>query len=192
VPELTEGPYFVDTMLERADIRSEPDSGEVKEGTPLVLTLNVLAVSGGGCEPLEGALVDVWHCDAEGAYAGFDDTAEGFNTEGERWLRGYLTTDVEGRVEFTTIYPGWYTGRATHIHFKVRKDNLEFTSQWFFDDVLSDAVHGSGGAYAEKGVDGRLPNNRDGIYNQSAGMLELAVQPTSDGYAASFDIGIQT
>ena len=191
IPELTEGPYFVDTLLERADIRSDPDTGEVKDGVPLVLTLNVLSVSGASCAPLQGAMVDVWHCDAEGAYSGFDDNAEGFSTVGQRWLRGFLNTDANGQVQFTTIYPGWYTGRATHIHFKVRKDNMEFTSQFFFDDAFSDEVHANETPYNQKGAAGRLQNSQDNIYQQSNGMLLLDVQPSDDGYEATFTIGIQ-
>ena len=192
LPELTEGPYFVDEKLERSDIRADSESGHVMDGTPFVLTLNVVSVSGASCAPLEGAMVDIWHCDAQGAYSGFNDTAEGFNTVGEDWLRGFQNTDANGRVQFTTIYPGWYRGRATHIHFKVRKDNLEFTSQWFFDDSLSDEVHATETPYNEKGAAGRLQNSNDNIYQQSSGMLLLDVQPSDDGYAATFDIGIQT
>jgi protocatechuate 3,4-dioxygenase beta subunit len=191
LPELTEGPYFIDDKLNRSDIRADSETGDERPGTPLVLVLNVVAVSGASCAPLAGAMVDVWHCDAHGAYSGFNDNAEGFNTVGEDWLRGFQTTDASGRVEFTTIYPGWYRGRATHIHFKVRKDNMEFTSQWFFDDSLSDEVHSTEMPYSEDGAAGRLQNAQDGIYQQSNGMLQLDVQPSDDGYAAAFTIGIQ-
>jgi protocatechuate 3,4-dioxygenase beta subunit len=81
---------------------------------------------------MSGAMVDIWHCDALGAYSDVTDNAEGFNTLGREFLRGYQLTDAKGRVSFTTIYPGWYRGRAVHIHFKVRNANTEFTSQFFF------------------------------------------------------------
>ena len=136
-------------------------------------------------------MVDVWHCDALRAYSGFQDNTEGFSTVGEDWLRGYQNTDASGRAEFTTIYPGWYRGRATHIHFKVSKDNMEFTSQWFFDDALSDEVHANETPYNEDGASGRLQNSEDNIYQESNGMLLLDVQPSDDGYAATFSIGIQ-
>jgi protocatechuate 3,4-dioxygenase beta subunit len=100
------------------------------------------------------------------------------------------SSDVSGQVKFTTIYPGWYQGRATHIHFKVRKDNQEFTSQFFFDDTLSDKVHVDG-AYAEKGAAGRMQNDRDGIYGQSGGQLLLDVSENGSRYAATFEIGLQ-
>ena len=189
LPALTEGPYFVEEKLNRSDIRSDPSSGEVQAGTTLRLVLNVSGVSGGSCAALTGATVDVWHCNATGQYSDVSD--QGFNTKGQKWLRGYQTTDANGRVEFTTIYPGWYQGRATHIHFKVRKGNQEFTSQWFFDDSLSDKVQ-SQGAYASKGVKGRTQNSQDGIYNQAGSIMVLDVQPDGDGYKATFDIGMQS
>jgi protocatechuate 3,4-dioxygenase beta subunit len=192
LPELTEGPYFLDEKLERTDIRADSETGNAVDGTPFVLSLNVVSVSGASCAPLEGAMVDIWHCDAKGAYSGFNDNAEGFNTVGEDWLRGFQNTDASGRVEFTTIYPGWYQGRATHIHFKVRKDNMEFTSQFFFGEALSDEVHASETPYNEKGASGRLQNAGDNIYQESDGMLMLDVQRTDDGYDATFTIGLQT
>jgi protocatechuate 3,4-dioxygenase beta subunit len=193
-PVLTEGPYFVDVQLARADIRTNASDGAVRDGTPLTLALVVSQVGNdGSCAPLAGANVDVWHCDALGVYSGVQDPM--FDTSGENWLRGYQVTDADGRVEFTTIYPGWYPGRATHIHFKTRTDpdadvGTEFTSQFFFDDALSDQVHAQG-AYAEKGASGRLQNSGDAIYGQSGDQLTLDVQPQGDGYAATFEIGIQ-
>jgi protocatechuate 3,4-dioxygenase beta subunit len=188
VPALTEGPYFVDEKINRSDIRSDPSTGAVKAGSLLTLTFNVGRVSGNACTPLEGATFDIWHCDALGVYS--DTSDPGFNTVGQKFLRGYQVTNAAGRVQFTTIYPGWYQGRATHIHFKVRTGNAEFTSQFFFDDTLSDQVHVQG-AYAQKGASGRLQNARDNIYQQSNGLLTLNVERAAEGYAASFDIGIR-
>ena len=192
-PALTEGPYFVDEQLLRSDIRSDPSDNSVRPGTPFELTMVVTKVgSDGACTPLAGANVDVWHCDATGVYSDVSDPS--FNTKGQKWLRGYQTTDASGRVQFTTIYPGWYQGRATHIHFKVRTEpgsnaGTEFTSQFFFDDALSDIVHDSGGAYA-KGAAGRTQNTQDGIYNGGGQQLVLDVQPSGGGYAAAFNIGM--
>jgi protocatechuate 3,4-dioxygenase beta subunit len=117
-PEMTEGPYFVDEMLNRSDIRSDPSTGEVKEGLPLQITMRVSQV-GDACAPLEGAQVDIWHCDAMGIYS--DTTDPGFNTVGQKFLRGYQVTDANGVAQFTTIYPGWYQGRTVHIHLATRQ-----------------------------------------------------------------------
>jgi protocatechuate 3,4-dioxygenase beta subunit len=62
-PELTEGPYFVDDQLDRSDIRAEPSDGTLRDGVPLALTFNVSHVGSAGCMALDGARVDVWHCD---------------------------------------------------------------------------------------------------------------------------------
>ena len=192
VPALTEGPYFVDEQLNRSDIRSDPGGAPARQGVELTLTLNVLSVAGGSCAPMSGATVDVWHCDALGAYSDVVDTGQGFNTRGQKWLRGLQATNANGQVKFTTIYPGWYQGRATHIHFKVRKDNKEFTSQFFFDDKLSDQINDGFAPYSQKGSRGRQQNAGDGIYRQSNGMLQLDVQKSGSGYVTTFDIGMQS
>jgi protocatechuate 3,4-dioxygenase beta subunit len=75
------------------------------------------------CEPLAGALVDVWQCDAAGVYSGVEDIADRFDTTGKRFLRGHQVTDRQGLARFTTIYPGWYRGRTVHIHFKIRHES---------------------------------------------------------------------
>jgi len=96
-------------------------------------------------------MVGVWQCDAAGHYSGVTDTGVGFDTVGQKFLRGYQITDAKGVARFTTIYPGWYRGRTVHIHFKVRTpatavlanatDSVyEFTSQLFFDDALTTRV----------------------------------------------------
>lgn len=191
-PELTEGPYFVDERLKRSDIRSDPVDNSVKAGVPLHLTLRVWQVRSGGCSALPGAMVDIWHCDALGVYSDVADP--GFNTRGQTFLRGYQVTDEQGTVTFTTIYPGWYQGRTVHIHFKVRSgsasdQHYEFTSQFFFDDALSDQVFAEN-PYANKGR--RIVRNEDDlIYRESGGQLTLSVTPMGEGYAAKFDIGLQ-
>jgi protocatechuate 3,4-dioxygenase beta subunit len=189
VPELTEGPYYVDENLERSDIRVDSADGSTIEGALLTVDWVVSAVDGNACVPLEGVLVDVWHCDALGEYSDVG------SEQGHDYLRGYQRTDADGRATIVTIYPGWYQGRAVHIHFKVRTDadaasGFEFTSQLFFDDALSDQVHGSG-VYAPKGAHD-VQNASDGIYQQSQGMTLLDVAPDGNAYRATFEIAIQT
>jgi protocatechuate 3,4-dioxygenase beta subunit len=191
-PALTEGPYFVDVLLNRSDIRPMAD-GTLKEGVPLKIQFNVSDVSADTCNPISGAQVDIWHCDALGVYSGVSDP--GFDTSGENWLRGYQLTDEFGAAEFTTVYPGWYRGRAVHIHFKIRTDpdsdsGYEFTSQFFFDEAITDIVHAQE-PYASKGYR-TLLNEDDGIYQGSEGLLTLETVEDEDGvYTAIFNIGLE-
>jgi protocatechuate 3,4-dioxygenase beta subunit len=187
-PEVTEGPYYVDEKLNRSDVRSDPATGMVKDGAPLALTFNVSQVSNGSCAPLEGAKVEIWHCDADGVYSDVSDP--GFNTKGQKFLRGYQVTDANGQATFQTIYPGWYSGRTVHIHFKVHPDASDqsrvFISQLFFDDSFTDQVFAQE-PYASKGQRNTL-NSNDNIYQD---VLLLDVTQNGDGYATAFDIGLQ-
>jgi protocatechuate 3,4-dioxygenase beta subunit len=191
-PELTEGPYYVADELERSDIRVDSADGSQVPGARLDLTWLVSKVDGTGCVPLEGAVVDVWHCDASGVYSGVTDPS--FDTTGHDFLRGVQRTDATGAATFTTIYPGWYQGRTVHVHFKVRTDpdqstGTELTSQLFFDDTFTDTVF-LAEPYASTGIR-TLRNDGDGIYRQSGGQTLVAVTPTADGYAGTFAIGVQ-
>jgi protocatechuate 3,4-dioxygenase beta subunit len=191
-PALTEGPYFVDEKLNRADIRADPSSGALRPGAVLVLTFNVSRVSSASCLALQGAQVDVWHCDAVGVYS--DATDPSFNTKGQKFLRGYQVTDANGQAKFTTIYPGWYQGRAVHVHFKIRTAAAngavsDFTSQLFFDETLNDQVL-SQAPYSAKPASGRLRNSGDGIYQGGGEKLLVKPAQTGSGYAVSFDIGL--
>jgi protocatechuate 3,4-dioxygenase beta subunit len=136
-PAQTEGPFFVDEKLNRRDVRSDPGSGKIETGVPLALSFLVSRVGSGGCAPLSGVTVDIWHTNALGKYS--DEASEG--TSGQKFLRGFQTTDASGKASFATIYPGWYNGRTVHIHFKLRQGQNEFTSQLFFEEALSDKVY---------------------------------------------------
>src|SRR5262249_34755103 len=92
-PEQTEGPYFINEKLNRFDIRSDPSDGSVRPGVPLRLTFHVSRITGASCSPLSSAIVDVWQCDALGAYSDVRDINAGFDTRGKKFLRGYQLTD---------------------------------------------------------------------------------------------------
>jgi protocatechuate 3,4-dioxygenase beta subunit len=115
-PALTEGPYFVEEILNRSDITVDPTDGSVQPGFPLTLNINLKQVTSCALVPLTGVYVDIWHANAAGVYS--DQAAN--NTSGLKFLRGYQATDRQGAVRFQTVFPGWYQGRAVHIHAKVR------------------------------------------------------------------------
>lgn len=186
-PELTEGPYFVDEKLNRSDIRPDPSGGPTAEGVPLKLTFRVSQIGSAGCTALSGATVDVWHCDAAGVYS--DEAAN--RSVGKKFLRGYQTTDANGTAAFTTIYPGWYNGRAVHIHFKIRSgQGHTFTSQLFFDEAVTDAVHAKPPYNAHGRRD--TTNAADSIYRSAGTAVLLPVTPDGSGYAGTFDVGLQS
>ena len=190
-PEQTEGPYFVDEKLNRSDIRVDPSDKTIKPGVPLRLEFHVSHVASGACNPLSGAIVDIWHCDALGAYSDVRDA--GFDTRGKKFLRGYQMTNADGLVEFLTIYPGWYEGRAVHIHFKIRADAAakrayEFTSQLYFDEAITEQVYKQA-PYNSKGRR-TTTNDADFIFRRGGKQLLLAPTKNSQGYAAKFDIGL--
>lgn len=194
-PSLTEGPYFVDEILHRSDIRMDPTNGAVSTGFPLHLDLNLSRVDDCAISPLAGAFVDIWQCDAQGVYSDVTGAV------GRKFLRGYQITDRGGKVNFTTIFPGWYQGRAVHIHFKVRyfsrnEETYEFTSQFFFEDAMIDEMYRLE-PYAAKGAPDTR-NVNDGIYSGASTLGPIAsgsgshllLKPTREDAAlrASFDL----
>lgn len=174
-PQQTAGPFFVDKSLHRSDIRLE------KRGAPLAVTLSISRLRGDNCEPLRDAQVDLWQCDAAGYYSGVNDS--------QTFLRGYQKTDARGAVRFVTIYPGHYPGRPVHIHFKVRSPGHEFTSQLYFDDKLTDAVHANA-SYAGNRAQ-RTRNQDDWIYRRGGDQLTLEVTKSADLLEASFAMAMQ-
>jgi protocatechuate 3,4-dioxygenase beta subunit len=205
-PQQIEGPYFVDDMPNRSDIRSDPLDGSVQEGVPLHLVLHVYDVDDndgdgiGSCISLSGAQVDIWHANSQGVYSDVQDAG----TAGKKFLRGYQVTDDNGTVRFTTIYPGWYEGRAIHLHVKVRtfegsEETLEWTSQFYLNNSINEQVH-TQPPYSNHGpVD--MTNEEDFIYTGAStdGLVQsntgkhLMLNLTKDnqGYLGTFNIGLE-
>ncbi len=172
-PEQTEGPYYFDADSIRSDIRED------REGTRLRLALRIRDAR--SCEPLRDAVVDVWHCDADGSYSGFDDAPAK-----TRYLRGAQVTNGDGIVEFVTIYPGWYPGRTVHIHAKVHLDRTTvLTTQLYFDEEVSDVVFARA-PYDDRGERDQR-NDSDGIFDDA---LVLTLAKEDGGYRGvmSFDV----
>jgi protocatechuate 3,4-dioxygenase beta subunit len=191
-PEQTEGPYFVDTGLVRTDIRVDTTTGIVEAGVPLELEFRVGRLREGTCSPLAEARVELWQCSARGLYSGVRDPNA--DTRGRNYLRGYQVADAEGRARFTTIYPGWYPGRAVHLHFAIQLGRglrrEVFTSQLYFDDALSDRVFAAA-PYVERSGS-RVRNDADFIYRRGGRQLELSVRSVGNRLSATFDIAMQS
>jgi protocatechuate 3,4-dioxygenase beta subunit len=181
LPEKTAGPFPLDRQLDRRVIT------ENSSGRPLRLGLRVVDER---CRPIGGAAVEVWHCDATGDYSAFADGNGGKDAgPGTTFLRGTQTAGDDGIVEFTSIYPGWYRGRAVHVHLRVhRDDRTVLTSQLFFPDAYTDAVYASA-PYARFGLpdtrnaqdsiagdpaaEGTLATVRDAVTENGPGTLAL-------------------
>ncbi|KAI5365820.1 putative intradiol ring-cleavage dioxygenase [Septoria linicola] len=111
-PEVTQGPYYIDGELIRSDM------SEDQEGVPLFLDIQFIDTA--NCEPVPAVYVDAWHCNATGVYSGVAASGNGNSDDitnlDNTFLRGLQQTDVNGVVQFESIVPGHYTGRAPHIH----------------------------------------------------------------------------
>jgi protocatechuate 3,4-dioxygenase beta subunit len=175
-PELTEGPYYIAGEKLRRDIR------EGHPGTLLTLHLTVLNVA--TCRPISGAAVDIWHADAAGNYSGF-----GSDTSSRTFLRGIQKTDKNGLAVFTTIYPGWYQGRAVHIHVKVHAGGrVVHTGQLFFPDALTEQVY-KAAPYAARG-NPSTTDAQDSIYVNGGRRGLLALKKSGTSYIGTIAMGV--
>jgi len=176
-PSETVGPYPSVTSLSRSDIRED------RAGTPLTLTITVVNTNA-GCAPVANANVEVWHADVGGNYSEYaSETAK-------TYLRGIQTTDAAGQVVFTTIYPGWYQGRATHIHVEVKSGGVSRkVTQMAFPESVNNTVYTSG-AYASRGLN-PTSNASDMVFSDS--LSSELVTPTgspASGYTVAFQVAV--
>lgn len=186
-PEETAGPYpdklgmLQDSKYFRSDVT------EGKAGVPLTLTLTV-SNTNGSCAPLADADIEIWHCDAGGNYSEY--TQPGYDGTGQTFLRGIQTTDANGQVTFKTIYPGWYSGRVTHIHFQVYVSGKAVkTSQIAFDESITSAVYDT----ADYSTHGQSPmTNAEDMVFSDGDEYELAslTGDTKSGYVATLAVGV--
>ncbi len=184
-----EGPFFVDELLDRSDIRVDPSDGSTQPGVPLELTINV-ARSDADCAPASGVQIDLWHASASGLYS--DEASNG--TAGQMFLRGYQVSDAAGAVTFTTVYPGWYSGRTIHIHLKARvfsggQSTYELTSQLFFDETVNDAVMAQS-PYDSRGTRD-TSNAGDSIYGGTTALRVPVTADGSGGYTGTFALNLE-
>jgi protocatechuate 3,4-dioxygenase beta subunit len=188
-PSETAGPFPMDLSKDSSKFRQAIQEDRV--GVPIKVILSVVNVND-GCKPIANARVDLWHNDKDGDYSGFDD----FDTEGETWCRGIQMTDANGQVTFTSIYPGWYPGRATHMHFSVYIGTThKATSQLAFPDEINLAVYdGNPTIYTADRSTWLNPNTSDSIFASPSGALERqltsVVSDGNGGYIAGLVVPI--
>lgn len=192
-PTETEGPFpYPGGEITNPLNRSDVTGGQT--GVPLTLNFSLVNTNS-SCAALSGYRVDIWHCNAKGYYSGYGNQPGVSGTlsyVGATWLRGYQTTDTNGKLTFVTIYPGWYSGRATHIHFEVYKDTtLIKTSQLTMPETISDAIHITS---SYNGSVNTTRNASDSVFGNSASDLANETMSLTgsitDGYIATHIIGV--
>ncbi len=197
----TEGPYWVDGTTaspQRSDIRADTVTTSAQngfQGVQLALSFAIYNYSVNGCTPLANARVDIWHCDAKGIYseeARQNETTADYSND--NFLRGFQLTDASGLVSFATIFPGWYTGRTTHIHLRIRTYDtsgnivINSTTQVFFADTIASDVY-SNSSYYTRSKTRDTYNTNDGIYK--AQLLMSVAGSVAAGYTNTlYGIGL--
>jgi len=186
-PSETEGPYPDKTGMLNNPAFFRRDVTEGRPGLPVTLTLTIVNVNS-GCSPVSNASVEIWQCDASGNYSEY--SQPGYDGTGKTFLRGLQTSDANGQVTFTTIYPGWYAGRATHIHIEVTMNGRSVkVTQIAFPETINNAVYATG-VYASRGSN-PTSNLQDGIFADS--LSSELVTPSGNpaaGYSASYQVGV--
>ena len=185
----TAGPYPDILGMLNNPAFNRRDVTEGKSGTPLTLALTIVNANS-SCAPVSGAAVEIWQCDAAGNYSEY--SQPGFNGVGQTFLRGVQTTDAGGQVTFTTIYPGWYAGRATHIHVEIYVNGRSVkVTQVAFPESISSSVYASG-VYAAKGQN-TTSNASDNVFSDGTGTEIAAVTGSvASGFSAALRVVIST
>jgi len=194
-PTETAGPFPTHTpsTLVRSDIRDD------RTGVGFTVTINVNNINN-NCAPLSGVIVDIWHCDKDGYYSEYGGSGmQSIDYNSVHFLRGRQTTDANGQVNFTSIFPGWYSGRATHIHVHIYNSggtSLMIT-QIAFPEGSNSAVatvNGSGGVtYGyTKGMSGYTYNANDNVFSDDNSGTEIATVTGSlaNGYVLTENVNV--
>ncbi len=180
----TEGPcHATSDKLVRKDI---------SEGYPGLPTRLEFLIVDANCNPVPNATLEIWHCDTLGVYSGdIDGNNDAFCTGGDAeaaaayWGRGIQTSGADGRVTFDTNFPGWYGGRATHIHFKVTVGAMQYiVSQVFFEEALKTEIYSSQPNYKQPTGAGYQLNATDNVVkeaNLNLSDVVMSTQKQSDG-----------
>lgn len=182
IPSETAGPYPLDLTANPTYFRQ--DVREDRAGVQLNLKMRIIGVQ--NCEPMPNLRVNIWHCDKDGNYSGYQTEV------GQTYLRGYQMTDANGEVEFVTIFPGWYNGRICHIHFQVFVSSVyAAVSQLSFPIDTKNAIYAANTTVYTKGAD-PLSFNQDGIFSDGYALQLATLTPntTTGGYDSYLEVAI--
>ncbi len=188
IPSETAGPFSLDLTSNAFYFRK--DVRENKTGVQLNLKLKIVGLN--NCLPMSNVRVNIWHCDKDGLYSGYNQN----NNQGQAgltYLRGYQITDSNGEVEFITILPGWYTGRICHIHFQVYvSTSYSAISQLTFDIPTKNSIYSANPNLYTKGID-PLAYNQDNIFADGYAyqLATLNSSTTTSGYESYLEINVQ-
>ncbi|HEV7347287.1 MAG TPA: intradiol ring-cleavage dioxygenase [Telluribacter sp.] len=188
VPSETVGPF--PTKSPASFVRSDITDG--RNGYKMTAKITI-GNTNNGCAALPGAIVDIWHCDATGNYSEYGGGGiQSTNLQAVHFLRGRQVTDGHGLVTFTTIFPGWYPGRSTHIHvhiFNANGTSLKVT-QIAFPEGAGTAVALVNGY--SKGLKGYTTNARDNVFTNDGGVNQIATVSgnTTDGFELSIKMNV--
>ena len=188
-PEETEGPF--PTQDPAAYLRSDLRKGD-GIGAGLVSAITVVDVND-NCNPLKNVYVDIWHCDVDGNYSEYGGSQmQSTDYTDKHWLRGRQLTDGNGQVTFTSIFPGWYQGRATHIHAHIfdQNGNSLLVTQIAFQDSLATDVNTNGSTYGyTKGMSGYTYNNGDNVFGDGVTQeMSVVTGSLEKGYTLSITL----
>lgn len=185
-PRETEGPFPTHnpSSLERVDITAD------REGVPLEINITIQNQND-GCAGLADALVDIWHCDAAGNYSEYGGTGmQNVNYSNVNFLRGRQVSDSDGLVTFTSIFPGWYRGRAVHIHVHIydASGNSLLVTQIAFSEDICDTVFTTATEYYSNGTQD-TSNDRDNVFGDGyAQEMSTITGSVSEGYTLTHAI----
>lgn len=191
-PSETAGPFptISPSSLVKSDI--------TMDRTGVGFTINIsIKNTKDNCAALKGALVDIWHCDKDGYYSEYGGTSmQSVNYTSVHFLRGRQTTDENGLVTFTSIFPGWYSGRATHIHVHIYNagGTSLLVTQIAFPEGSNSAVALVNASTANgytKGLSGYTYNASDNVFSDSvANELAALTGSVSEGFVLKHTINV--
>ncbi len=188
IPTETAGPFPLDLTANTYYFRS--DIKEDRTGAPLKVKMRILGVD--NCLPMTNVRVNIWMCDKDGIYSGYDTPQNQGGSATTKWLRGYQITDANGEVEFETIFPGWYQGRICHIHFQVYvSSSYAAISQMTFDIETKNAIYAAFPSLYTKGAD-PMTFAQDNIFSDGYTYQLASLTGNSvDGYEAFLEVSVK-